>query len=346
MGTGGDKKWPRRRAPGLKIRSRIAAVGMMGAARLLCARVPALGIATQAQSAQIRAAEAWAFPRSHSADPSVPKHALASQPDANEPMHVQGSTQTYTRAQLDTGFDVADWFPQDHPPMPHIVAHGRKPAWACAACHKPGGEGFPASAALAGAPKAYLREQLQAFRNGQRYNDSMPTEARNLGAADEQSAIAYFSKLKPASHVRVVETASVPKTHWADYTLAPDHDGAREPIGERIIEVSPEDGEHGDEHVVYIAYVPLGSIAAGERIARQGVGAAPACESCHGAKLQGLGDVPYLGGRSPTYIARELILFYEGKRTDPNAAPMRAEVAHLTLKDMIDVAAYAASRKH
>jgi cytochrome c553 len=292
-----------------------------------------------------QAAQAWAFPRSQSPDPSLPRQAPTPKPDPNEPLHVPGSTRTYTRAQLATGFDAADWFPQDHPPMPHVVAYGRKPAWACAACHKPGGEGFPASAELAGLPKAYLRRQLRAFRDGERYNDIMPTEVRRLDQADERSAIAYFSKLKPASHVRVIETASVPKTHWNDYVLVPDRSGAREPIGERIIEVAPEDGERGDERVTYIAYVPPGSIAAGERIATQGVGTAPACAACHGASLQGTGEVPYLAGRSPTYIARELILFREGKRTNTGAAPMRAEVAHLTLQDMIDVAAYAAARK-
>ncbi|MGH8112013.1 MAG: c-type cytochrome [Rhodanobacteraceae bacterium] len=295
-------------------------------------------------SAAFLAAEAWAFPKSHSPDPSPPRQAQTLKPDMNEPLHVPGSTRTYTLAQTDTGFEVADWFPQDHPPMPHIVAFGRKPAYACAACHKPGGEGYPSSASLAGLPVAYLREQLQAFRDGQRSNDIMPFEARNLDAADEQAAVGYFSKLNFTPHVKVVETTTVPKTHWDDYMLAADHDAAPEPIGERIIEVQPEDGEHGSERVIYTAYVPPGSIKRGAVIAAKGVGAAPACESCHGAKLQGVGDIPYLAGRSPTYIARELILFRFGKRNNPGAAPMRTEVSHLTLKDMIDVAAYAGSR--
>jgi cytochrome c553 len=57
-----------------------------------------------------------------------------------------------------------------------------------------------------------------------------------------------------------------------------------------------------------------------------------------------MGDIPYLAGRSPAYIARELILFRLGKRTNPGAALMLAEVSQLTVKDMVDVAAYAASR--
>ncbi|MGH8280921.1 MAG: c-type cytochrome [Gammaproteobacteria bacterium] len=296
------------------------------------------------QNAAIRAAEAWAFPKPHSLDPSALKQVHAPKPDLNEPLHVPGSARTHTPAQLENLFDAADWFPQDHPPMPHIVAFGHKPAWACGYCHKPGGEGFPSSASLAGLPAAYLREQLQAFRDGQRDNKAMPKEARNLRAVDEQAAIAYFSRLKFTPHVRVVETASVPKTHWDDYQLTADHNDAREPIGQRIIEVRPGDGL-GSERVVYTAYVPPSSIARGAVIAAKGVGTAPACESCHGADLEGVGNIPPLAGRSPTYIVRELILFQTGKRTNPGAAPMRLEASHLTVPEMIDVAAYAAARK-
>lgn len=197
----------------------------------------------------------------------------------------------------------------------------------CAARHKPGGEGYPASASLAGLPKACLREQSQAFPHGERHNDIMPFEARHLGATDERAAVGYFSGPAFTPHVRMVETTRVPKTHGYDCVLAANHDGAREPIGERIIEVAPQDGERGDERVVYTACVPPGSIAAGAKIAAHGVGAAPACESCHGAKLQGVANVPYLAGRSPTYTARELIPFREGPRTSPGAAPMRGSVA-------------------
>lgn len=327
-----------------KLALAIATVAALSDAALASgAASPVSHHAATSSTAAFIAAEAWAFPKPHSPDPSLLKQADAPKPDSNKPLHVSGSTRTYTFAQMESGFGVTDWFPQDHPPMPHIVAFGRKPAWACGYCHKPGGEGFPSSASLAGLSETYLREQLQAFRDGQRDNEVMPKEARNLDAADEQAAIAYFSRLTFMPHVRVIETAMVPKTHWSDYQLTADHDGAREPIGERIIEVQPGDGEHGSERVVYTAYVPSGSIDRGAAIAAKGSGAALACESCHGAKLQGVGDIPYLAGRSPTFIARELILFREGKRTNADAAPMRVEVSQLTLKDMIDVAAYAAS---
>ncbi|MGH8214319.1 MAG: c-type cytochrome [Rhodanobacteraceae bacterium] len=295
--------------------------------------------------AAIRAAEAWAFPKPHSPDPSAPKQAPAPKP--NQPMHVPGSTRSYTLAELNTDFNAPDWFPQDHLPPPRIVLHGRKPVIACAACHLANGSGAPASASLAGLPKAYIVAQLAAFRAGQRDNDVMPREARGLDAADIEQAATYFSSLKIPHVTQVIETATVPRTHWHAYALVPNQNGAREPLGERIVEgpVSVKLYALGDGRSGFIAWVPPGSIARGARIAANGMGAAQACESCHGTKLQGVGDIPYLAGRSPTYIARELILFREGKRSDPAAAPMRAEASALTVSEMIDVAAYAASRK-
>ncbi len=187
---------------------------------------------------------------------------------------------------------------------------------------------------------------MQAFREDQRdKNGIMPFEARHLDAADEQAVVRYFSGLKFHPATQVVETANVPMMHWRGFVLVPDKSGTRELIGNRIIE-TPENFtlyDLDDERTEFIAYVPPGSIQRGAAIAARGIGTAVSCESCHGAELHGVGDIPYLAGRSPTYIVRELILFRLGKRTNPGAAPMHAEVAHLSLKDMIDVAAYAAS---
>lgn len=295
----------------------------------------------------IRAAEAWAFPVF---PPPPAPH--APKPDPHKVLHVTGSAVSYTQAQMD-GMDDADWFPQDHPPAPHVVAEGHKPARPCAECHMISGTGVPATASLDGLPKAYILEQIAAFRAGERgmggpaTAHDMADEARALTASDLQQAAAYFASTKFVPRVHVVETATVPKTHWKYFALMPDQNGAREPIGQRIIEtpVNFSDYTLSDDRVGYVAYVPPGSIGRGAAIAANGIGAAQPCVSCHGAQLQGLGDIPYLAGRSPTYIARELILFREGKRTNPAAAPMRMEAANLTLKDMIDIAAYAASIK-
>ena len=268
-----------------------------------------------------------------------------------------GSTVSYTQAQMD-GMDDPDWFPGDHPAAPSIVKTGRKPARPCAECHLIGGAGVPATATLDSLPRAYILEQIAAFRAGQRglggpvTAHDMFDEARALTPADLRQAVDYFASTPFVPRVHVIETASVPRTHWKYFVRVPDKNGTREPIGERIIEtpVDFHDYENSDGRVGYLAWVPPGSIAGGASLAAKGNGSAASCESCHGPELEGqtmpgIGIVPPLAGRSPTYIARELILFREGKRSDPAAAPMRAEASQLTVPEMIDVAAYAASRK-
>jgi cytochrome c553 len=295
--------------------------------------------------AEIRAAMAWAFPLNPPADPRTPK------PDMRRPLHVPGSTRSYTLAQYDGMFNAPDWFPQDHPPMPRIVAHGREPAWACAYCHLPNGQGRPENAPLAGLPANYIVEQIRAFRAGERVSGRpetarfMPAEARNLSDADLQLAVGYFSKLKFKPWTRVIETATVPGTHIAHWMLVPDQGAAREPIGDRIIETSTDVArtELRDTRFGFVAYVPRGSIARGAAIAAKGDGATQPCVACHGADLRGVADIPPLAGRSPTYIVRQLILFRTAGRANAAALPMRQEASHLTLRDMIAVAAYAAS---
>lgn len=326
------------------------------AATLFCVLAATASIAATTANdpadAAIRAAEAWAFPVfPPKRDPHAPK------PDPHKVLHVTGSAVSYTQAQLD-GMDDADWFPQDHPPAPQIVKVGRKPARPCAECHLISGAGAPVTAALDGLPKAYIAEQIAAFRAGERglggpaTAHDMSDEARALTPADLQEAAEYFSGTPFVPRVHVIETASVPKTHWKYFVLVPDKGGAREPIGERIIETPAnfDDYQYGSNRTPYIAYVPPGSIARGAVIAAQGKGPAASCQSCHGPNLEGqtmpgIGVAPPLAGRSPTYIARELILFHEGRRSDPAAAPMRAEASALTVPEMIDVAAYAASRR-
>ena len=62
-----------------------------------------------------------------------------------------------------------DWFPEDHPPLPEIVTHGRPPvARPCYACHTLNGKGKPENAPVAGLPKDYLIRQLREFKSGKR----------------------------------------------------------------------------------------------------------------------------------------------------------------------------------
>jgi hypothetical protein len=99
---------------------------------------------------------------------------------------VPGSARQFTQLQIDAPFDVPDWYPEEHPSMPPIVAHGVKPlVQACARCHLPSGDGHPESSRLAGLPVPYIIRQVAAFRNderkGVRADHAAPTQAGRDG---------------------------------------------------------------------------------------------------------------------------------------------------------------------
>ena len=88
----------------------------------------------------------------------------------------------------------------------------------------------------------------------------------------------------------------------------PTNDGT-EPLGQRIIEM-PEDlarTELRDAASGFVAYVPPGSIKRGESLVKTGGARTVACGTCHGADLKGLGPVPPLAGRSPSYTVRAAV---------------------------------------
>ena len=89
-----------------------------------------------------------------------------------------------------------------------------------------------------------------------------------------------------------------------------------------------------------------GSIARGKTLLTTGDGGRTvACGVCHGADLKGLGAVPPLAGRSPSYTVRQLFDLQHGVRNGPWAALMRAAVQKLTIDDMVAIAAYTASQE-
>ena len=82
---------------------------------------------------------------------------------------IPGSTASFTLAQIRDGFGPADWFPGDHPTMPEIVAHGKRPdVRACSLCHYPNGKGRPENAGVAGLPVSYFIQTMNDFRNDAR----------------------------------------------------------------------------------------------------------------------------------------------------------------------------------
>ncbi|MBV8031682.1 MAG: cytochrome C-binding protein, partial [Betaproteobacteria bacterium] len=67
--------------------------------------------------------------------------------DGAERVQLPGSKVTYTRGEIRDLFSAKDWFPEEHPAMPAVVASGRKPdVYACGMCHYPNGQGKPENA--------------------------------------------------------------------------------------------------------------------------------------------------------------------------------------------------------
>jgi cytochrome c553 len=294
---------------------------------------------------------AWAF----ASNPPAPKPA-PSPADDGTPKHVSESAVAMTLTQVRDAFNIPDWHPDNHPAAPDVVLHGRKPAViACGYCHLPNGLGRPENAGLAGLPAAYIAQQIADFRSGARVSSDpkllppglMDSIAKAATDEEVKAAADYFSGLEPKPWIRVVEAATVPKTHVAGYMLVADADGGTEPIGQRIVE-TPENlaqTELRDSGSGFVAYVPPGSIARGEKLVTTGGGRTTPCGVCHGADLKGLGPVPRLAGRSPSYIVRQLYDLRSGARSGLWSPLMQGVISDLTPADIVDIVAYIASRK-
>jgi cytochrome c553 len=274
-------------------------------------------------------------------------------PDDGTLRRVPNSTASMTLTQVRDLFNTPDWHPADHPPMPEVVASGRKPnVFACGFCHRADGPGGAENANLMGLPAAYIVKQLADFKSGAR-KSSVPNRApaqlktklaADITDAEVQAAAAYFSALKPRAVIRVVETETVPKTIVTGWFLTAVNTNEKEQIGERIIEVPENLGQFvsRDARSNFIAYVPTGSVEKGRTLAASG-DQATRCGTCHGPDLTGLGAVPGIAGRSPSYFVRQLYDFKHGARAGADSALMKPSVEKLSIRDMISLAAYAAS---
>lgn len=266
---------------------------------------------------------------------------------------LQGSQGHFTRSQISGAGHTppADWYPQDHPPMPPLVAAGdaSRGITACDGCHYPNGKGRPQNAGIAGLNADYLERQLHDFKNGSRKSAEprktnafqMVDFAKAMTDKEMREAATYYASLPPAAHIKVVETATVPKMLSQEGMWLAAPGGAHEPIGQRVIETPVDVGREQlrDPHAGFIAYVPKGAAAKGRRLV-----ARLNCAGCHGDHLTGSGSTaPGIAGRSPSYLARQLYDFQQGARHGELAAPMQPIAAGLTGTDIVNVTAYVAS---
>jgi cytochrome c553 len=265
-------------------------------------------------------------------------------------IHVAGGAKDYDASQVRSTTNPPDWFPDEHPAAPQIVKGPNAPPGAvCGTCHLMSGQGHPESADIAGMPAEYIVRQMQYFKSGARKdNERMTPIAKNVSDEDVRQAAEYFAAVKPIPWVKVIETATPPKTYVSSDARhrVLDPTGGTEPIGHRIIEtpVDPMQTSIRNPHSPFIAYVPPGSIAKGEALVKTGgSGKTIQCAICHGDDLHGLGEVPRLAGLQPVYIARQLICMQNGSSAGTAAALMKKVVANLTEDDIISISAYLGS---
>jgi cytochrome c553 len=272
-------------------------------------------------------------------------------PDNTVQKSLAGSTKKYTAAQINDRFGPPDWYPEDHPPMPDVVAQGKKPnAPACDLCHLTNGAGHPESAGVSGLPVGYIMRQMAEFKAGTRKGMRAPimvTIASALSEEETKAAAEYFASMKFPHFYKVVETDMAPKSFvGAGAMRFAAKEGGTEPIGNRIIEIPADEErtEARDPRAEHIAYVPTGSIKKGEAIVTTGGGKTVQCAICHGPGLKGLGEVPPIVGRSPEYIYRQLNDIKIGTRNGTWVPLMKAVVEKLTEEDMVAISAYLVSQ--
>ena len=283
--------------------------------------------------------------------------------------HVEGSSKAFSLVDIRDAVNAIDWFPEEHPPMPAIVAHGPaagvgNTARACAACHLSNGKGRPENAPVSGLPVAYFLRQLQDFRSDTRHSAdprkpnpiTMVALAKAMSEDEMKAAAEYFGAIRWTPWIRVVETDLVPKTKISGNLFIATETARTEPIAGRIIEV-PENEEQAETlrnpHSGFVAYVPVGSLKKGENLVKTGgmsivdgaimPGKTIACITCHGPDLMGLADIPGIAGHSPSYMARQIYDLQQGARKGLSSPLMQPVVANLTGDDIVAIVAYVAS---
>jgi cytochrome c553 len=172
--------------------------------------------------------------------------------------------------------------------------------------------------------------------------------AKAMTDDEVRAAAEYFASIAWTPWIKVVESKTAPKTRIAAGLFLKLEGNETEPLGNRIIEV-PDNTEATenlrDDHSAFTAYAPIGSIKKGESLVTTGGGGKTVqCGLCHGANLEGVGPVPPLAGRSPSYLARQIYDMQQGARHGLWTPLMQKPVEKLTSEDIVAIVAYIASR--
>lgn len=265
-----------------------------------------------------------------------------------------GTSLTFTRVEANYSWQPADWYPGDHPEMPEIVATGdmERGIRPCSLCHFPNGQGKIENGHVSGLPANYILQQLEAFANGERisadYRKANTNEMARIAAwlteEEKQQVAEYYSSIPFRSMVRVVESNQAPQVRASlNRLLMADEEAPWQPLVNQIVEVA-EDAEETEimrnPRGTFVAYVPQGSIAAGEELVMTGAGKTLPCGACHGTDMQGLADMPSIAGRTASYTMRQMWDVKQGSRISPIMTPVLVD---LSAEDMMNIAAYLAT---
>jgi cytochrome c553 len=293
----------------------------------------------------------WAYtPPPPAGTPPAPSALPA---DDNAVVRIAGTEKTMTRGALRGVKEIPDWYPEDrHGQMPGIVRSGRDMVRACGFCHLADGSGRPENAPVSSYHPTYFIQQMEDFKNGLRKSadprkantNNMIAFAKGISPDELRAAAEYFSQQPYPRRIKVVESKTAPKVRLQGgmHMAIPAADGGgMEPLAnDEIVEI-PDDNlraEARDTRMGWTAYVPPGTLNKGKQLANK-----YSCATCHGANLEGIGPVPPLAGRSPSYTMRQLFDMKTGARRGPWSELMKPIVTQASVQDLMALSAYAAS---
>jgi cytochrome c553 len=330
-----------------------------GASVLLAFAVVLVGSSDVAQPQTVPAPSAaipaglpdWAYAPPSPADGPPPPSALPA--DDTAVVSIPGTGKTFTRGQLRAQKETMDWYPEDrHGAIPDIARFGKQSVRQCTLCHLPDGAGRPENAPISGYHPTYFVQQMQDYRDGLRKSadprkantNTMVGFAKATTRDEDVAAAEYFARQPYPRRLTVVEAKSAPKVRLQGgmHMAVPANEGGGAvpiPAGE-IVEV-PDDNlraEARDTRLTWTAYVLPGTLSRGKQLA-----AKYQCATCHGANLEGIGPVPALAGRSPSYTMRQLFDMKTGARRGPWSELMKPIVTTMSVQDLAAVSAFAAS---